>query len=46
MENKEIIINLITIGSRCPIMKKRTFDNEYKISDFIVIDSGKSVSCF
>jgi hypothetical protein len=26
-------------------MKKRTFDKEYKISDFIVIDSGKSVSC-
>jgi hypothetical protein len=30
-ENRETIINLITIGSRCPIMKKRTFDKEYKI---------------
>jgi hypothetical protein len=30
-ENREIIINLIPIGSRCPIMKKRAFDKEYKI---------------
>jgi len=44
-ENREIIINLITIGSRCPIMKKRTFDQEYKIQAVeLCLEGDKSIA--
>ncbi|ANB58422.1 transposase family protein [Anoxybacillus sp. B7M1] len=40
-----MIINLMTIGSRCPIMKKRTFDQEYKIQAVdLCLEGDKSIA--
>ncbi|EZP78858.1 transposase [Parageobacillus genomosp. 1] len=44
-ENREIVINLITIGSRCPIIKKRIFDKEYKIQVVeLCLEGDKSIT--